>query len=39
LRRRLGREDEARSAFARALELASSEPERRLLRRRLAELS
>jgi RNA polymerase sigma-70 factor (ECF subfamily) len=39
LLRRLGREDEARSAFARALELASSEPERRLLRRRLAELS
>jgi RNA polymerase sigma-70 factor (ECF subfamily) len=36
--RRLGRAGEARAAFARALELAGSEPERRLLRRRLAEL-
>jgi RNA polymerase sigma-70 factor (ECF subfamily) len=38
LLRRLGRRDEARTAFARALELAGSEPERRFLRRRLAEL-
>jgi RNA polymerase sigma-70 factor (ECF subfamily) len=36
LLRRLGRDDEAREAFARALELATSEPERRLLARRLA---
>jgi len=36
--RRLGRNGEARAAFARALELAGSEPERRLLRRRLSEL-
>jgi RNA polymerase sigma-70 factor (ECF subfamily) len=39
LLRRLGRDDEARAAFARALELAGSEPERRLLRRRIAELT
>jgi RNA polymerase sigma-70 factor (ECF subfamily) len=38
LLRRLGRDEEARAAFAHALDLASSEPERRLLRRRLAEL-
>jgi RNA polymerase sigma-70 factor (ECF subfamily) len=36
--RRLGRPAEARAALARALELVASEPERRLLRRRLAEL-
>jgi RNA polymerase sigma-70 factor, ECF subfamily len=39
LLRRLGRDAEARSAFARALELAHDEAERRLLERRLAELS
>jgi RNA polymerase sigma-70 factor (ECF subfamily) len=39
LLRRLGRGEEAKAAFVRALELASSEPERRLLRRRLAELA
>jgi RNA polymerase sigma-70 factor (ECF subfamily) len=39
LLRRLGRDREAHAAFVRALELASSEPERRLLRRRLAELA
>ena len=38
LLRRLGREDAARRAYGRALELASSEPERRFLRRRIAEL-
>ena len=38
LLRRLGRSDEARVAYARALELAASEPERRFLHRRLAEL-
>jgi predicted RNA polymerase sigma factor len=38
LLRRLGRQDEAREAFARALRLATSDPERRLLARRLAEL-
>ncbi len=38
LLRRLGRSDEARSAYERALELAASEPERRFLTRRLAEL-
>ncbi|HEU4658465.1 MAG TPA: sigma-70 family RNA polymerase sigma factor [Capillimicrobium sp.] len=38
LLRRLGRRDEARDAFARALELVPSEPERRFLRRRLAEI-
>jgi RNA polymerase sigma-70 factor (ECF subfamily) len=35
LLRRLGRPDEARSAYERALELARSEPERRFLKRRL----
>ena len=39
LLRRLGRRDEARAAYARALELASAEPERRFLRRRLASLA
>jgi RNA polymerase sigma-70 factor (ECF subfamily) len=38
LLRRLGRVEEARTAYARALALASSEPERRFLERRLAEL-
>jgi RNA polymerase sigma-70 factor (ECF subfamily) len=38
LLRRLGRGDEARAAFERALELAGAEHERRLLERRLAEL-
>lgn len=38
LLRRLGRCEEARQAYSRALELASSEPERRFLRRRLGEL-
>jgi RNA polymerase sigma-70 factor (ECF subfamily) len=38
LLRRLGRGDEARLAYERALELATSEPERGFLRRRLAEL-
>ena len=38
LLRRLGRGDEAREAYGRALELSSSEPERRFLRRRIAEL-
>ncbi len=37
--RRLGRADEARAAYERALALARTEPERRFLRRRLAELS
>jgi RNA polymerase sigma-70 factor (ECF subfamily) len=36
--RRLGRTADARAAFEAALERAGSEPERRLLRRRLAEL-
>ena len=36
--RRLGRSTEARASYARALELARQEPERRFLRRRLAEL-
>jgi RNA polymerase sigma-70 factor (ECF subfamily) len=39
LLRRLGRADEARAAYERALELVPSEPERRFLERRLAELS
>jgi RNA polymerase sigma-70 factor (ECF subfamily) len=39
LLRRLGRADEARAAYERALELVRSEPERRFLARRLAELS
>ncbi len=38
LLRRLDRPDEARAAYARALELVRSEPERRFLERRLAEL-
>jgi RNA polymerase sigma-70 factor (ECF subfamily) len=38
LLRRLGRAEEARAEFARALELARSEPERRFLERRIAEL-
>jgi RNA polymerase sigma-70 factor (ECF subfamily) len=38
LLRRLGRGDEARLAYERALQLAASEPERGFLRRRLAEL-
>ena len=38
LLRRLGRADEARAAFERALELATAEPERRFLRRRVAEV-
>ena len=37
LLRRLGRMDEARSEYERALELAHTEPERRFLRRRVAE--
>ena len=36
--RRLGRVDDARAAYARALELARQEPERRFLERRLTEL-
>jgi RNA polymerase sigma-70 factor, ECF subfamily len=38
LLRRLGREEQARSAYLRALELATSTPERRFLARRLEEL-
>jgi RNA polymerase sigma-70 factor, ECF subfamily len=38
LLRRLGRSDEARTAFVRALELANAEPERRFLQRRIEEL-
>ena len=38
LLRRVGRRDEARDEYARALELAHTEPERRFLRRRLAEV-
>jgi RNA polymerase sigma-70 factor (ECF subfamily) len=38
LLRRLGRADEARASFGRALELARAEPERRFIKRRLAEL-
>ena len=38
LLRRLGRTDEARTAYERALELAHSEPERRFLERRIEEL-
>jgi RNA polymerase sigma-70 factor, ECF subfamily len=37
LLRRLGRTDEARTEYERALELARTEPERRFLRRRVAE--
>jgi RNA polymerase sigma-70 factor, ECF subfamily len=39
LLRRLGRADEARGEYDRALELAHTEPERRFLRRRIAEVS
>jgi RNA polymerase sigma-70 factor (ECF subfamily) len=39
LLRRLDRIDDARAAYARALELVRSEPERRFLERRLAELA
>jgi RNA polymerase sigma-70 factor, ECF subfamily len=39
LLRRLGRADEARTEFERALELAAAEPERSFLRRRVDELS
>ena len=39
LLRRLGRAGEARTEYERALELAHSEPERRFLKRRLAEVS
>ncbi|WP_415141222.1 RNA polymerase sigma factor [Nocardioides sp.] len=38
LLRRLGRDQEARAAFERAVRLATTEPERRLLARRLAQL-
>jgi RNA polymerase sigma-70 factor (ECF subfamily) len=38
LLRRLGRADEAREAYRRALELSASEPERRFLQRQLAGL-
>jgi RNA polymerase sigma-70 factor (ECF subfamily) len=37
--RRLGRLDEARASYTRALELTRQEPERRFIERRLAELS
>ena len=39
LLRRLGRADEARTEFERALELAHTEPERRFLQRRASEVS
>jgi RNA polymerase sigma-70 factor (ECF subfamily) len=39
LLRRLGRTDDARLAYERALELAQTDPERRFLARRVAELS
>jgi RNA polymerase sigma-70 factor, ECF subfamily len=39
LLRRLGRADEAQTEYERALELAHTEPERRFLRRRVAEAS
>jgi RNA polymerase sigma-70 factor, ECF subfamily len=38
LLRRLGRDEEARSAYRRALDLATSTPERRFLARRLQEV-
>ena len=38
LLRRLGRADEARAAYTRALELTTPGPEQRFLERRLAEL-
>jgi RNA polymerase sigma-70 factor (ECF subfamily) len=37
--RRLGKVDEARASYQRALKLTRQEPERRLIERRLAELS
>jgi RNA polymerase sigma-70 factor (ECF subfamily) len=37
LLRRLGRRDEARAAYQRALDLARTGPERRFLERRIAE--
>lgn len=37
--RRLGRQDQARAAYQRALELVQQDPERRFLERRLGELS
>jgi RNA polymerase sigma-70 factor (ECF subfamily) len=37
LLRRLGRSDEARTEYERALDLADSEPERRFLQRRISE--
>jgi RNA polymerase sigma-70 factor (ECF subfamily) len=39
LLRRLGRDREARDAYGRALGLVHSDPERRFLERRLAEIS
>ena len=39
LLRRLDRADEARTEYERALELAHTEPERRFLRRRLADVA
>src|SRR3970282_413206 len=39
LNRRLGRSTEAMRSYLRALELARQEPERRYLRRRIAEIS
>jgi RNA polymerase sigma-70 factor (ECF subfamily) len=39
LLRRLGRGDEARASYERALELARGEAERRFLRRRIAEVT
>ena len=39
LLRRLGRTSEARTEYERALKLAHTEPERRFLRRRIAEVS
>jgi RNA polymerase sigma-70 factor (ECF subfamily) len=38
LLRRLGRRDDARAAYGRALELARQEPERRFLSKRLSQL-
>ena len=38
LLRRLGRDDEARAAYVRALELTEPGPEQRFLQRRLADL-
>jgi RNA polymerase sigma-70 factor (ECF subfamily) len=39
LNRRLGRSDEAAASYRRALKLARQEPERRFLKKRLAEIS